>query len=101
MDVNFANYGQTRDVNATPEELQIYELIADSVDAEVELVRRSDSYVTAAVGDWDLARFKFTNRAKWILFPIVESPKEKRKIESPEDVLKYTEILDESLSHIK
>ena len=101
MDVNFANYGQTRDVNVTPEELRIYELIADSVDAEVELVRRSDSYVTAAVGDWDLARFKFTNRAKWILFPIVERPKEKHKIESPVDVLKYTEILNESLSHIR
>lgn len=101
MNVNIANYGQSRDVDATPEELRIYELINDSVDTDVQFVRRSDSYVTAAVGDWDLARFKFTSRAKWILFPIVERPKEKHKIESPVDVLKYTEILNESLSHIR
>ena len=101
MDVNFANYGQTRDVNVTPEELRIYELIANSVDAEVELVRRSDSYVTAAVGDWDLARFKFTNRAKWILFPILERPNEKHKVGQPEDVLEFVDIMTESLSHIK
>ena len=101
MDVNFANYGQTRDVNATPEELRIYELIADLVDAEVELVRRSDSYVTAAVGDWDLARFKFTNRAKWILFPILERSNEKHKVGQPEDVLGFVDIMTESLSHIK
>lgn len=101
MNANIANYGQSRDVDATPEELRIYELINDSVDTDVQFVRRSDSYVTAAVGDWDLARFKFTSRAKWILFPIVERPKEKHKIESPEDVLKYTEILNESLSHIR
>ena len=101
MNVNIANYGQSRDVDATPEELRIYELINDSVDTDVQFVRRSDSYVTATVGDWDLARFKFTSRAKWILFPIVERPKEKHKIESPEDVLKYTEILNESLSHIR
>lgn len=101
MNVNIANYGQSRDVDATPEELRIYELINDSVDTDVQFVRRSDSYVTAAVGDWDLARFKFTSRAKWVLFPIVERPKEKHKIESPEDVLKYTEILNESLSHIR
>lgn len=101
MSLEFSNYGQKRDVDATPEELRIYELINDSVDTDIELVRRSDSYVTAAVGDWDLARFKFTSRAKWILFPIVERPKEKHKIESPEDVLKYTEILNESLSHIR
>lgn len=101
MSIEFSNYGQARDVDATPEELRVFELISETVPADVELVRRSDSYVTAAVGDWDLARFKFTSRAKWILFPIVERPKEKHKIEKPEDVLGFTEKLNESLSHIK
>lgn len=100
-EIKFANYGQNRTVDATPEELRIYELITGLVDAEVELVRRSDSYVTAAVGEWDLARFKFTSRAKWILFPIIESAKEKHKIGRPEDVVGFAELMNESLSHIK
>lgn len=39
MNVNIANYGQSRDVDATPEELRIYELINDSVDTDVQFVR--------------------------------------------------------------
>lgn len=101
MSIDFANYGQARTVDATPEELRIFELISETVPADVELVRRSDSYVTAAVGDWDLARFKFTSRAKWILFPVIESSKEKHKIEAPEDVLGYADKLAQSLSVIK
>lgn len=88
MNVNIANYGQKRDVDATPEEIRIYELINDSVDTDIELVRRSDSYVTAAVGDWDLARIKFTDRAKWIrLAPDFD----KVAISDPEDVAKMDE----------
>lgn len=100
-EIKFANYGQVRDVDATPEELQIFALVRNAVDAPVELVRRSDSYVTVAVGDWDLARFKFTSRAKWILFPILERPNEKHKITEPEDVVGFAELMNESLSHIK
>lgn len=101
MYVKFANYGQEREVNATDEELKIFDLIRNNASVPVELVNRSDKYLTAAVGDWDLARFKFTSRAKWILFPIVERPNEKHKIGQPEDVLEFVDIMTESLSHIK
>ena len=74
--VQFANYGQNRDVNATDEEARIYEqLRAISGAEDLELVRRSDSYVTAAIGDTDVARFKYTARAKWIRFPYVNDNK--------------------------
>ena len=100
-EIKFSNYGQNRGVDATPEELQIFALIRESVDEPVELVRRSDKYVTVAVGDWDLARFKFTSRAKWILFPILERPNEKHKIAEPGDVTDFVGIIRESLEHIK
>jgi hypothetical protein len=74
--VKFANYGQLRDVNATDEEAEIFEQIRTLSGAEdLELVRKSDSYVTAAIGDTDVARFKFTARAKWIRFPYVSNDK--------------------------
>lgn len=74
--VKIANYGQLRDVNATDEEARIYEqLRAISGAEDLELVRRSDNYVTAAIGDTDVARFKYTARAKWIRFPYVNGDK--------------------------
>lgn len=74
--VQFANYGQNRDVNATDEEVRIYDQLRTISGAEnLELVRRSDSYVTAAIGDTDVARFKYTARAKWIRFPYVNDNK--------------------------
>lgn len=68
MTVNFADYGQQRDVDATPEELAIFEAIRACNDS-VQLVRRSDKYVSASIGETDVARFKYTSRAKWIEFP--------------------------------
>ena len=68
MDIRFANYGQERDVNATDEELKIFEALKEATGRDLRLVRKSDSYVTAALGEWDLARFKFTQRAKWVSF---------------------------------
>ena len=101
-ELRFADYGQLKELNCTDEEMIIYDILRSVTGADdLECVRRTDKYVSAAIGETDLARFKFTSRAKWILFPIVERPKEKHKIESPVDVLKYTEILNESLSHIR
>lgn len=98
--IKFQNYGQLRDVNATDGELAIFELLQSLV-PNIELVRRSDSYVTALLGEWDLARFKFTDRAKWIAFPTAEAGQVKHRIASPEDVRAFPELINESLAIIK
>lgn len=100
MEIKFADYGQMRDVNATEEEIRIFELIRETTEHELDLVRRSDSYVTAALGDWDLARFKFTQRAKWVSFPAVETGAPKHKIAHPDDVASFADLIAESLSVI-
>lgn len=71
----FANFGQERDVNATVEELKIFEMLKSVAGENLNLTRKSDSYLTAMIGETDVARFKYTNRAKWILFPYTESEK--------------------------
>lgn len=98
--VNFADYGQERDVNATNEELEIFEAIKKATGRDLCLVRKSDSYVTAVLGEWDLARFKYTQRAKWISFPAAEVGPPKHKIASPEDAAGFAELLAESLAVI-
>lgn len=100
MEIKFADYGQMRDVNATAEEIRIFELIREATGRDIELVRKSDSYVTAVLGDWDLARFKFTQRAKWVSFPAVEAGTPKHKITRPDDVVSFADLIAESLSVI-
>jgi len=67
----------------------------------LQLVRVSDDYVTAKYGEWDLARIKYTNRAKWVKFPTVEAAKEKHGIEKPDDVLRFHQLIIESINHIE
>ncbi len=100
--LRFAHYGDEREVNATDEEDQIFDVIRSMVTdpEQLELVRKSDSYVTAVIGEWDLARFKYTDRAKWIIFPNVEAKAQKHYIEDPEDVLSFADLLAESIAHI-
>lgn len=101
MSIKIANYGQDRDVNATDEEIKIFEALqAATGRPDLRLVRRSDSYVTAALGDWDLARFKYTPRAKWIAFPTVEVGPPKHRITHPGEAVNFAELITESLAHI-
>lgn len=94
-EIRFANHGQERDLICTEQEREIFEIIqsiceAVGLDSElIQLVRKSDNYVSVVLpsskgyGDIDLARMKFTNRAKWIqLAPEFN----KVKITDPEDV---------------
>ena len=101
MEIKFSDYGQDRDINATDEEVKIFEALKTATGREdLRLVRRSDSYVTAALGDWDLARIKYTSRAKWIAFPTVEVGPPKHKITHPDEAVSFTELITESLAHI-
>ena len=100
MDIKFTNYGQERDVNATDEELKIFEALREVAGRDLRLVRKSDSHVTAVLGEWDLARFKFTQRAKWVSFPAVEVGPPKHKITRPEEAAGFADLIAESLAVI-
>lgn len=99
MEFNITHYGELRDVNANNEEVQIFNILLD-MSEHLEIVRVSDNYLTARLGEWDVARFKFTQRAKWIYFPIFEKQSERHKIETPEDVRNYAELVENSAAHI-
>ena len=102
MNIKIANYGQERERIATESEIEIFEIVKSLTGSEqLELVRKSDDYVTAVLGEWDLARFKYTPRAKWIVFPVLEAGSKKHRIEAPGDVASYAEILTDSIAHIE
>ena len=101
MSITFANHGQQRDLVCTEEERAIFTLIAEMCsDLELpeppQLVRVSDDYVTAKVGDWDLARIKYTTRAKWVIFPTAESRSVKHRIASVDEVSGFQELVRKS-----
>lgn len=101
MTIQFSNYGQERERIATETEIEIFEIIRTlSGREDLQLVRKSDNYVSAVLGDWDLARFKYTPRAKWIMFPVIELGSAKNKISAPEDVRSFADLIAESLAHI-
>lgn len=98
--VSLGNFGQERDLVCTEEERIIFRIISriceeNNLDVTpLRLTRTSDNYVTAVMdsgsnyGAMDLARIKYTNRAKWIMF----GPDfKKTQISRPEDVLKMAE----------
>lgn len=98
--IKFSHYGELREVNATDEELKMFEALKHVPGLEeIELVRKSDSYVTAIIGEWDIARFKYTQRAKWISFPLAEFGKNstKHRIQAPEQAADFPDQIQESI----
>ena len=96
--IHFTNYGQQRDLICTEQEREIFDIIRSLVDDDgldsdkLELIRKSDNYVSVVMqseeyGPMDVARIKFTNRAKWIW----TMDTDKVKISDPEDVTQYAE----------
>lgn len=100
-EIRFSHYGELREVNATDEERKMFEILQEMVEEKLELVRKSDSYVTAAIHDWDIARFKYTPRAKWIAFPTIEVGYPKHRILAPDDIKGFSELIAESLNVIR
>lgn len=93
--LRFGNYGQERDLICTEEERIIFRIILKICDdngldvSPIILIRRSDNYVSVVMdsgsdyGPMDLARIKYTNRAKWIML----GPDFKKvNLSRPEDV---------------
>lgn len=95
MEINLANYGQSRELNATTQELELFEHLK-AICSDLELCRKSDSYLTATIHDVDVARFKFTPRAMWIKFPNVTD--EKFTLSAPKDVEKLSDAIAESVA---
>ena len=89
-----------RELDCTDEEQEIFKricLICEDADLDsemLELVRKSDKYVTVCLladdehGSKDIARIKF-KRAKWIWIPSVG----KVQIEHPEEIEQYAEAI--------
>jgi len=95
------NYGQERERIATEAELEIFEILKEISGEDLQLIRRSDDYVTAALGEWDLARIKYTPRAKWVLFPSMDHKGEKMEISAPDDVYNFADLVENSLAVIR
>ena len=101
MSIQFSNYGQERERIATESELEIFDLLRSMANRDsLELVRKSDNYVSAVLGDWDFARFKYTPRAKWISFPSIEAASVKHRIKDPSDVSDLADLVTQSLALI-
>ena len=97
-----SHYGEERERNATEGELQVFDRLQDLAGSdELRLTRKCDDYVSAVIGDWDVARIKYTARAKWLNFPCVDRGSVKRRIQSPADVDSMADVLEESLAHIR
>lgn len=97
-----SNYGQERELNCTDQEHEIYDIIRSVCDDDnlesdyIKLMRKSGDYVSVVMtssqgyGDMDLARIKYTSRAKWIkLAPEFE----KIKLNTTEDVATLAEAV--------
>ena len=102
MNINFSNYGQERERIATESEIEIFEILKELTQAEdLQLVRKSDNYVSAVIGPWDLARFKYTNRANWISFPLVPPGSEKYRFQEVEDVRNMGELVRKAFDNVQ
>ena len=100
--LKFANYGQERQIDATPEELQIADWVLNEFpDEKLRLVRASDSYITIKRGSWDIVRLKYTERAKWLMFPTLEAKQAKHYIDAPDEVEDFEASIKDSIEIAK
>lgn len=97
--LEFAHYGEERELNATPEELMIAEYVAGLFDG-AEIVRVSSSYITVKKGDWDVIRIKYSDRARWVKIPLIDPGSTKRSLQSADDVKGFKEDILKALEHI-
>lgn len=95
---SFAHYGEERAVDATDEEAQVFAVLCDMFgshgydSSQLRLVRKSSNYVAASIGDFDLARFKYTEKAKWIIFPYAETKAVKHYISVPGEIMDMDDL---------
>lgn len=90
----FAHYGEARPLNMTDGEAVIAEYIKTL--CPVEIVRKSDGYITAEALNSDIVRFKYTDRAKWLLFPYNENKPVKHRLDSLEELNQFDDDIIKS-----
>ena len=89
-EIKITHYGEPRGFEPTEGEQIMFDIIGEITHEEqLNFVKRSANYVSAVIGPTDVARFKFTKKAKWILLPYVWD--EKVYIEGPEEILGFKE----------
>lgn len=102
----FAHYGEERDINATDEEYMVYHILCDMFHDlgydpnQIELVRKSNSYVSAVIGDYDVARIKYSDKAHWIIIPYAEPKSVKHYIDSTSDVQQLNDLLIKAIEDL-
>ena len=99
--------GKVKDFDGKPEDFKIFRIICSMFELlgknpnELDLERYSTNYLTIKLGEWDLARYLWGPRSKWIQFPTVEVSKVKHKIKTPEEVEQFSELLQKSVEQIE
>lgn len=91
--IKFANYGQDREIHANDDELLIIAQLLE-INNELKICRKSDNYITAVFSLTDVARFKYTPRAKWINFPYTKG---KVELHSTSDITKLADDVREAI----
>ena len=101
--LEFAHYGEERDLNATDEELAIAEMFIAMLPSPegCRIVRKSDAYITLEFGESDLARIKCTEKARWVNLPIVDLGKVERRSGDISDVVQFKDDIIKSHEKIK
>lgn len=90
----FAHYGEERDINATVDQLTIAEHIK-SLCPVSRLVKVSEDYLSIKCVDTDICRFKYTDRAKWMMFPYLKD-KSKRRFNDLGELSGFDDAIRES-----
>lgn len=84
-----------KELNASDEDLLIFEHI-HALCPDVELIRRTDAYLTAALGAFDVVRFKYTDRAKWLNVSMIDAGKVKRRFDEIDDLKQFDDDIIKS-----
>lgn len=93
--IEFAHHGEERELNATEKELELFALIIKVIEDygqktdDIVLTRNSGNYLSVKIPPSDIARIKYTDRAKWIQLPYGVKESGKRYIDEPEDILSF------------
>lgn len=83
------------DVNASDDDLKIFEHIK-ALCPDIQLVRKTENYLTVTYKEFDVVRFKYTDRAKWLNICFLDLGKVKRRFESLEDLVQFDEDIKKS-----
>lgn len=91
--VSISGVNDYPDIDANADELLMFDYIKSACPS-VQIVRNASAYLSAVYNETDVARFKFSPRAKWIMFPYLD--KKKRYIEKIDDLSAFKEDIIKS-----